>query len=138
MKSVRNLHSVVSSVEQSNRGSKMSNNQGRTTEPVVVIDWLGGNCPVQAEGTVMGKRSHFRARGEQWSLAIGGEDLCGEAEWEHRERFGEWPDAGWMTPEQAETFLREAAARYADGKPGARPEDDPAWIEMQLERHASL
>lgn len=50
------------------------------------IEWLGGNCPVQSEGTVDGKPFYFRARGEHWSMGIGGEPV-GEPEW-YRER--EW------------------------------------------------
>ena len=92
--------------------------------PDITIDYLGGNCPVQAEGTVNGKPFYFRARGEHWSMSIGGADPVGEPEWDHAEWFGEWPDAGWMTPQQAEAFLRAAAARYAEGLPGADLTDD--------------
>jgi hypothetical protein len=89
-------------------------------EPSIVIDWIGGNCPVQAEGTIDGKPFYFRARGASWSLGIGGADPCGDAEWEHTEAFGTWSDAGWMEVEQAEAFLRAAAGRYATGEPGGR------------------
>ena len=34
---------------------------------VLMIDWCGGNCPVQAEGKINGKPFYFRARGECWS-----------------------------------------------------------------------
>jgi hypothetical protein len=68
--------------------------------------------------------SYFRARGEHWSLGIGGEPCCAP-EWEHAEWFGQWPDAGWMTAEEAVMFLCKAAERYAEGKPGAKLEDDP-------------
>ena len=27
----------------------------------LAIDWIGGNCPVQAEGTIDGKRFYFRS-----------------------------------------------------------------------------
>jgi hypothetical protein len=102
--------------------------------PEIVIAQLGGNCPVQAEGTINGKPFYFRARGEAWSLGIGGADPCGEAEWEHSEWFGEWPDAGWMTPEQAEGFLRQAAARYANGQPGGSLADDPGRLTERAAR----
>lgn len=88
------------------------------------IDWLGGNCPVQAEGTINGKPFYFRARGESWSLSVGGIDAVSDPEWEHSEWYGEWPAAGWMTPEEAEAFLRQAAERYARGEPGAGLPDD--------------
>ena len=85
---------------------------------------MGGVCPVEAKGTITGKPFYFRARGEHWSLGIGGEPCCAP-EWEHAEWFGQWPDAGWMTAEEAVMFLCKAAERYAAGKPDAKLEDDP-------------
>lgn len=96
-----------------------------TEEPAIIIDWMGGNCPVQAEGTINGKPFYFRARGEIWSLGIGGADPCGKPEWEHLEWFGEWPDAGWMTTEEATDFLKPSRRRYAAKLPPGRLEDDP-------------
>ena len=106
--------------------------------PKVVIDCLGGNCPVQAEGTINGNAFYFRARGQSWSLGIGGADPCGDPEWEHREWFGRWPDAGWMTVGRAKGFLRAAAARYAAGLPAGRLEDDPVRMAEARARHAAL
>jgi hypothetical protein len=80
--------------------------------PEIKIDMLGGNCPVQAFGTVNGKPFYFRARGEHWSMSIGGVDCIGAPEWHYEEPFGTWPEAGWMSEEQAEQFLRAAAERY--------------------------
>ena len=81
------------------------------------IDCLGGYCPVQGEGTVNGKPFYFRARGEWWRIGIGGEPI-GSPEWDCGARFGQWPDAGWMTEEEAKGFIEKAARRYADGLPG--------------------
>ena len=89
------------------------------TDTNIVIKFFGGNCPVQGEGTINGKPFYFRARGDSWSLGIGG-DPVGNPEWEHQEWYGTWPDAGWMEPEQAEAFLMAAAARFAQGLPGAK------------------
>ena len=91
---------------------------------VVVIDTIGGNCPVQAEGTIDGKPFYFRARGESWSLGIGADPVCA-ADWEHREWFGEWPDAGWMSEEEARSFIQRAADRFARGEPGGTLDVDP-------------
>ena len=44
------------------------------------IDMLGGNCPVQAEGTIDGRPFYFRARGQSWSMGIGG-DVVGDPDW---------------------------------------------------------
>lgn len=86
--------------------------------PDIQIKWLGGNCPVQAEGTVNGKEFYFRARGDSWSMQIGGEDVVGDPEWEYEEDYGEGPyDAGWMTEDEARAFLQQAAELYAAAHP---------------------
>ncbi len=87
----------------------------------IVIEYLGGNCPVQGEGTIDGKPFYFRARGDCWRLGIGGDPVV-SPEWEYGEDYGTWPDAGWMTAEEAEQFLRQAAKRFSDGEP-SRPEE---------------
>ena len=78
------------------------------------IEWLGGNCPVQAEGSVAGKAFYFRARGVRWTMGIGG-DPVGEPEWEMSEPYGGGPyDAGWMPDDEARGFIEKAAAAYLD------------------------
>jgi len=37
----------------------------------IKIETIGGNCPVQAHGTIFGTAFYFRARGQSYSLAIG-------------------------------------------------------------------
>lgn len=82
-------------------------------EPTVVIETLGGFCPVQAEGTVDGQPFYFRARGAHWSLGIGGEPV-GAPSWHHEESYGDDPfSAGWMSEEEACGFIRKAVAFYA-------------------------
>lgn len=93
------------------------------TNPIA-IDAIGGNCPVQAEGTIAGKPFYFRARGEHWSIEIGGCIDDGRPEWRHAEFHGEWPDAGWITEEEARAFIAKAAARFLAGLPGADLRDD--------------
>jgi hypothetical protein len=83
------------------------------SEPDLVIDYLGGNCPVQAEGTILGEPFYFRARGSRWSLGIGG-DPVGKPEWEHEEQYGEWPDAGWMNEDEARAFIDKAVGLYRE------------------------
>jgi hypothetical protein len=103
------------------------------SEADIKIDWLGGNCPVQAEGAINGVPFYFRARGDRWSLGIGAEPV-GNPDWQHEEWFGEWPDAGWMTEVEAEGFLRQAAALYAEGKPGKKFADDPDRLRARQNR----
>lgn len=79
----------------------------------VVIDMIGGNCPVQAEGTVCGKSFYFRARGDEWRMNIGGEDVILDPEWSYSQPYGSGPyDAGWMTVEEAEAFIKSCADKY--------------------------
>lgn len=66
----------------------------------VVIDWLGGNCPVQAEGTFDGVPFYFRARGTQVTVDVG--------EWEWRGPEYEWPEAGWVSEEVARAYINTA------------------------------
>jgi hypothetical protein len=91
------------------------------SEPEIVIRQLGGNCPVQSEGTIDGAEYYFRARHESWTLCIGGEDVILAPEWFYEEPNGALGsvDAGWMSEQEAETFLRQAAQRYHDQKGSA-------------------
>jgi hypothetical protein len=82
------------------------------------IDTIGGNCPVQAEGTINGKPFYFRARGTHWSLRVGGADVVGDPAWEYEEPYGEGPyDAGWMSEQEARQFIDRAAALYVKAYP---------------------
>lgn len=90
------------------------------------IAWLGGNCPVQAEGTVGGKPFYFRARGEHWSMGIGGDPVGHPSdpederpEWHRQRAWGDGPfAAGWMEEDEARRLIEECAADYLAGKPG--------------------
>ena len=66
----------------------------------VVIEWLGGNCPVQAEGTFDGEAFYFRARG--------GSVTCDVGEWAWGGPEYEWPDAGWVSEELARAYINAA------------------------------
>lgn len=84
----------------------------------IALDWLGGNCPVQAEGYIDGKRFYFRARGEHWSLEIhptaDGQylDWPDEGQWRHEETYGTWPEAGWMPEDMARAMIVRGAELY--------------------------
>lgn len=80
----------------------------------ITIESIGGNCPVQAEGEVDGKPFYFRARGEHWSIGIGGDDVVLTPEWYMEEKYpGGQFAAGWMTEEEAVAFINKAVAKYA-------------------------
>lgn len=77
------------------------------------IDEIGGNCPVQAEGRIGGRtRFYFRARGDHWSMSIGGRDVMRSPAWFYREDYGVWPDAGWMPEVEARDFIDKAIKQY--------------------------
>lgn len=79
----------------------------------IVIDTIGGNCPVQAEGEVDGQPFYFRARGAAWSLTIGQQsDWFTPRAWYHDRPFGTWPDAGWMHRHEAIGFICDAVEAW--------------------------
>jgi len=101
----------------------------------IEIDWLGGNCPVQAMGKIDGEPFYFRARGETWSLSIGseeedsgktgvhGRDVVGSPSREYEEDYGDGPyDAGWMKEDVARQMIEKAAKIRRDSQ-GALPTD---------------
>jgi hypothetical protein len=78
------------------------------------IDYIGGNCPVQAEGTVDGKPFYFRARWDKWSIGIGCEPVL-SPEFYREAPYGERPgEAGWMPQYQALIFIAKAIREYAE------------------------
>ena len=79
------------------------------TEPEITTTLIGGNCPVQAEGTINGHEFYFRARGDSWSLSVGGPDVVGHPVWYYEQPYGEWPDAGWMSVDEARAFILKGA-----------------------------
>lgn len=98
--------------------------EGVEASPIIVIRWIGGNCPVQSEGTIDGAPYYFRARGDSWEIEIGGGFVLEDAAkgipatgfYMERE-YGDGPyDAGWMPVEEARGFIAEAAAEYAKGQ----------------------
>lgn len=82
------------------------------------LKYLGGNCPVQAEGIVDGQPFYFRARGDEWSLDIGPEDQWhGYGCWRIERDYGSGFDAGWMHRHEALGFIVEGIAAYREPHP---------------------
>jgi hypothetical protein len=78
-----------------------------------VLESIGGNCPVQAEGTVDGQPFYFRARGDAWEFWVGAEaDWFTDRAFVIERDYGTWPDAGWMPQHEALGFMVEAIAAY--------------------------
>jgi len=79
------------------------------------IDWLGGNCPVQAEGTVDGHAFYFRARGNSWQFHVARcqSEIFDRDVFYHEQDYGDGPfDAGWMPEDEARGFIAEAIALF--------------------------
>lgn len=81
----------------------------------IEIAWLGGHCPVQAEGSVDRIAFYFRARGSHWEIWIGDQRRCFTDHpdiWSYREPFRTWPEAGWMSESLARRYIAEGVARW--------------------------
>lgn len=77
-------------------------------------------APVQIEGRLPGGEPfYFRARWDEVTLSIGGEDPADVADWEGREAY---PEASYLSGADGLAILRRLAARYGD-KSGDRPPD---------------
>ena len=84
------------------------------SEPDIVIDWLDGLCPVQAEGTIDGEPFYFRARWSHWAVSVGGEDVVMRPSWRHEELYAdERFAAGYMSHDEVRAFIVKAARAYA-------------------------
>ena len=92
-----------------------------------ILDWLGGYCPVQAEGSIDGHPMYFRARGSQWSLDIGEPYGKEPPLFWHVEEWGTWPEAGYMPAEIALEMIDKAVDTYRSAKPEKIERGDPRW-----------
>ena len=102
----------------------------------LTVDWVGGLCPVQAEGRIDDAEFYFRARGDSWSLSVGGDDVIGEPDWYHEEDYGDGPyDAGWMTEDEARGFIEKAARLYMERSADSdgQPDEAKEWRDFDPE-----
>lgn len=103
-------------------------------EQAFIIDEIGGNCPVQAEGTIAGQPFYFRARGEHWSVGVGA-DPIGKPDWHYEEVYPGGPyAAGWMSLDEARAFIGKAAALYlkrdrkwSEARDDGQPDEAQEW-----------
>ena len=79
-----------------------------------ILDSIGGNCPVQANGDVDGNWFYFRARGDEWQFYVAdSDDLIFDAPDFYVERdYGSGFDAGWMPQHEAIGFIVNSIADY--------------------------
>ena len=77
------------------------------------VEYVGGVCPVEAEGSIDGHRFYFYARGARWSLGIGGSDPIESADWYYEEPYGQSKSAaGFMKEEEAIALIRKAMLMF--------------------------
>lgn len=85
----------------------------------LVIDEITFPCPVQISGRFLGEPFYFKARGNRWSLGVGGRDPAIKPGWHYEESYGEESfAAGWMSQFEAMDFLARAVELKASGHPG--------------------
>lgn len=76
------------------------------------IEWLSGQCPVQAEGVIGGRKFYFRARWNKWSVSIG-DDPVGNPEFFYSEPWGDEPgEAGYMPEDTAIVMIIRGLDAY--------------------------
>lgn len=79
--------------------------------PHLEISLIGGNCPVQAEGTINGEPFYFRARWDHWSLGVGGDPVSAP----DRELTSVCEAAGWIDTFQVRQILHLATLIHHHG-----------------------
>lgn len=79
-----------------------------------VLDHIGGNCPVQAEGTVDGQHFYFRARYDEWQFHVAATkaEIFDNPTFLIERTYGSGFDAGWMPEHEALGFIVASIAEF--------------------------
>lgn len=87
--------------------------------PDLHIEFFGGAAPVQAWGTIAGKRFYFRARHDEWTFAVSLHPAVDPVDVQFpgqgfliEERYGSGNDASYLPYEQAEAIIRRCATHF--------------------------
>lgn len=83
----------------------------------IKIDYIGGVCPIQAEGTINGEQFYFRSRHQHWSLCIGKNPILGPHsklnKYYKKEKWGEGlHSAGFMNIKDAKIIIKNTINDY--------------------------
>ncbi len=83
------------------------------SEPRYKLDTIGGNCPVQAEGSIDGTPFYFRARGSHWTFSVGRDVF--DPDYHVQVKYG--PDArpfaaGWIDEDEARDIVDACVSEY--------------------------
>ena len=91
----------------------------------IVINHIGGKCPVQAEGLINGEPFYFRARWKRWQFGIGKDPvgvILGRCEGFYRAAPRAF-NAGYMPLDEAINIIRKCAKEFTDGQAGSGEAD---------------
>jgi hypothetical protein len=81
---------------------------------------VGGNCPVQAFGTVRGRDLYFWARHDAWTFDVadhaGHLPSDGFMDSDGFYREGKYPNAGWMPHHRAVEIIERCLREYTGGQ----------------------
>lgn len=92
----------------------------------LIINQIGGSCPVQAEGTIIGLPFYFRGRHNTISLCVGltpTMDVFDDNAWYYEEDYGyEAFEAGWIPVDAALSFIDRSIEKFFEQNPTIRNE----------------
>jgi hypothetical protein len=89
----------------------------------IIIESIGGSCPVQASGTIDGKEFYFRSRGQGWSFAVAANvgidpvdiNATSEQGYYLEESYGEsLYDAGYMPEQEAKEIITRCVEKWLE------------------------
>jgi hypothetical protein len=95
--------------------------------PALEFEFISTMAPVQAEGTVAGRRFYFRARTQSWAFTLaqnpgddpvelGPEDVSRGAAWYRTGEVLDGPFAASYLPlDEARSIIRDCAREYISG-----------------------
>ena len=89
-----------------------SSNVSKTRDLNYELDWIGGNCPVQAEGKIDGHLFYFRARGDVLQMSVSETDPLGDDAWFFEQTYRMYPDAGYISQRVALFWIEFALAEW--------------------------
>ena len=91
-------------------------------DPWYVVEWIGGNCPVQAEGTCTGgRRFYFRGRHDSLQMTVSLKPAEGdyldwgtndEDAWYYEQDYAAVPYAGWIGHDTARAFIEWSIRKF--------------------------
>lgn len=82
-----------------------------------------GACPLQIEGTIDGETFYFRARGERWSMGIGG-DVVMSPVWSMSGPWGHTKfEAGWMPEHIGQAIVEKCCELWRVAQYRLTPEE---------------